>query len=92
MENFDFKALVADRGYAMSMTSSIMLAVTKPSSPHNSCENPKEFDAALYKERTLVEQMFNKLTYFRRITPRYDTLAHAFLSFLHLAISLIMLK
>ncbi|PPE03704.1 hypothetical protein HCUR_00843 [Holospora curviuscula] len=46
-------------------------------------KNPREFDADLYTERTLVERMFNKLKYFRRFVPRYETLVHAFfLSFI----------
>ncbi|PPE05296.1 hypothetical protein [Holospora curviuscula] len=46
-------------------------------------KNSREFDADLYTERTLVERMVNTLTHFRRISPKEDTLVHAFfLSFI----------
>ncbi|PPE03451.1 hypothetical protein HCUR_01106 [Holospora curviuscula] len=38
--------------------------------PRSMRKNPREFDADLYKERTLVEPMFKKLTHFRRFAPQ----------------------
>jgi transposase len=43
------------------------------------------YDEYLYKERNLIERMFNQLKNFRRISTRYDKTALSFLSFLHLA-------
>jgi transposase len=45
---------------------------------------PREYDRHLYKERNLIERMFNQLKNFRRIGTRYDKTALSFLSFLHL--------
>ena len=46
---------------------------------------PRKYDRHLYKERNLIERMFNRLKGFRRIATRYDKTALSFLSFLHLA-------
>ena len=37
-------------------------------------------DPELYRERNLVERLFNKLKHFRRIATRYDKLARNFLA------------
>ena len=55
-------------------------------------KNPRDHDYELYKERNLVERMFNKIKHFRRVATRYDKLSVAFLSFVHIAASLILLK
>ncbi|PPE03221.1 transposase [Holospora curviuscula] len=79
MENFYFKMLVVYKDYdaddIVHYAGSNKAIILSRSMRKNS----REFDAALYKERTLVEQMFNKLTHFRRVASRYDTLVHAFL-------------
>jgi transposase len=49
-------------------------------------------DFALYRERNLVERFFNTLKHFRAIATRYDKLARNFLSAVHLAAMLILLK
>jgi transposase len=49
-------------------------------------------DFALYRERNLVERFFNTLRHFRAIATRYDKLARNFLSAVHLAAMLILLK
>nr|WP_207760937.1 transposase [Holospora curviuscula] len=69
MENFDFKTLLADKGYDVDNTvhyTGINKAVTPPT----------------IHEENLVEPMFNTLTHFRRITPRYDKFTQTFLSFI----------
>ena len=48
----------------------------------------RSFDATLYKERNLVERLFNKLKHFRRIATRYDKLARNYKSFLLLVAAL----
>ncbi|PPE03289.1 hypothetical protein HCUR_01271 [Holospora curviuscula] len=79
MENFDFKTLLADKGYDSHDIVYYAGSDNAVISPRSMQKKPRKFDAALYKERTLVERMFNKLTHFRRVAPRDDTLAHAFL-------------
>jgi transposase len=49
-------------------------------------------DFALYRERNLVERYFNTLRHFRAIATRYDKLARNFLSAVHLAAMLNLLK
>jgi len=49
-------------------------------------------DFALYRERNMVERFFNTLKHFRAIATRYDKLARNFLSAVHLAAMLILLK
>ena len=49
-------------------------------------------DFALSRERNMVERFFNTLKHFRAIATRYDKLARNFLSAVHLAAMLILLK
>jgi transposase len=49
-------------------------------------------DSAIYRERNLVERFFHTLKHFRAIATRYDKLARNFLSAVHLAAMLILLK
>ncbi|MBD0391041.1 transposase, partial [Wolbachia endosymbiont of Pentalonia nigronervosa] len=55
-------------------------------------KTPREYDKELYKERNLIERMFNKLKNFRRVATRYDKLAISFLSFVHIASIYLWLK
>jgi transposase len=44
--------------------------------PTKSNQNtPRDYDKDLYKERNLIERIFNKLKYFRRVATRYDKTA-----------------
>ena len=47
---------------------------------------------ALYRERNLIERLFNKLKHFRAIATRYDKLAKIFLAGVHLACAVILLN
>lgn len=49
-------------------------------------------DWHVYKERHLIECFIGKLKQFRRVFSRFDKLAHRFLSFIHLASTLIWLR
>jgi transposase len=53
---------------------------------------PRKTDFALYRERNLVEQSFNKINGFRAIATRYDKLASTFLAAIHLVSALIWLN
>lgn len=48
----------------------------------------RPFDAALYKERNLVERFFSKIKHFRRVATRYDKLARNYRSFIFLVAAL----
>jgi transposase len=52
----------------------------------------REYDTELYKERNLVERLFNKLKHFRRIATRYDKTALSFMAFLNIAAIVLWLK
>jgi transposase len=45
----------------------------------------------LYKDRNLVERIFNRLKQFRCVAARYDKLDTSFLSFICLACSIVWL-
>jgi putative transposase len=80
-------AVLGDKGYdaeyviqkAKSMGA---MAVIPPKSNRKAS---RVYDAELYKERNLVERLFNKLKQFRRVATRYDKTASAFLAFIHIA-------
>jgi transposase len=48
------------------------------------CRNPRAYDRHAYRERHLIECLFNRLKQFRRIATRYEKLARNFLSVLNL--------
>ena len=52
----------------------------------------REYDTEIYKERNLVERLFNKLRHWRRIATRSDKTAESFPEFVHLAASIIWMK
>ena len=53
--------------------------------------NPRTFDRHLYRDRNLIERFFARIKQFRRIATRYDKLAKSFLSFVHLACTIVWL-
>lgn len=53
--------------------------------------NPRSFDRHIYKSRNLIERFFGRIKQFRRIATRYDKLATSFLSFVHLACTIVWL-
>ena len=76
-------ALIADKGYDANYmieaaTSSNAKAIIPPRSQR---KTPRKYDKDLYKERNLIERMFNKIKHFRRVATRYDKLDVAYLAF-----------
>ncbi|RKN61283.1 transposase [Paenibacillus ginsengarvi] len=51
----------------------------------------RKTDWWLFKERHLVECLFNKLKHNRRLATRYDKLSRTFVAFLKLASSMVWL-
>jgi transposase len=79
-------AMLADKGYDADRALDALdcrdiEAVIPPR--RNRCEQ-RSYDAALYRERNLIERMFNKLKHYRRLATRYEKTALSFLSFLNL--------
>ena len=50
------------------------------------------YDFQAYKVRNTVERCFNKLKHFRRIATRFDRRAIYFLSFIHLAATMLWMR
>lgn len=55
-------------------------------------KQPYTYDKHLYRERHLVECLFNKLKHYRRIFSRFDKLDERYLGFLSFAATLIWLR
>jgi transposase len=90
---FDFGHIIADRGYAA--RDFIALVVESGAEavipPHQSAQEPRQYDTWLYRERHLVECFINKIKHFRRVFSRFDKLAPRYLGFLQFVSALIWL-
>ena len=94
IEGMNTEAVLADKGYDADY---IVEAVEKIGAiavipPRSSRISPRNYDKVLYKERNLVERLFNKLKHFRRIATRYDKTALSFMAFLNVAATCLWLK
>jgi transposase len=80
-------AILADKGYdadyVVAAAEAMGADVVIP--PKSNRKNPRDLDKNLYKERNLIERMFNKIKHFRRVATRYDKTASAYLSFVLIA-------
>lgn len=79
-----------DAGYVVSRAEEMGAEVVIPSKANR--KEDRHIDTELYKERNLVERLFNKMKHFRRIATRYDKLDTSYLGFVHLVGILILLK
>ena len=79
--------LIGDTGYdARQLRQDLAFrgtATVIPTNPANKYKWPIDLEA--YKERNLIERMFNRLKDFRRIATRYDKLARNFASAIAIA-------
>lgn len=94
IDGFKASAVLADRGYDADYIVEGALkcgaeAVIPPKLNRNST---REYDKSLYKERNMVERLFNKLKHFRRVATRYDKTASAFLGFVYIVSVCLWLK
>lgn len=88
-------AMVAgDKGYASAWARGLLseqgiepLIPTKSDEPQDPA-----FDRALYRERNLVERLFNRFKQFRRLATRYEKRKATYLAFLTIAAILIWLR
>ena len=93
IEGFCANYVLADKGYD---SDAFILAIRSAGAepvipPRKGRLQPRAYDRELYKERNLVERLFQKLKQFRRIATRYERLGRNYLGMLHLAASLIWL-
>ena len=87
MEGLKAKAILADKGYDgdyVVKAAEVMGAEVVIPSKFNR-KNPRNFEKVLYRERNLIERLFNKLKNFRRVATRYDKTASAYLAFVMVA-------
>jgi transposase len=92
IEGFNCKALLADKGYDADYIVAAVGIKKAVIPPRSMRKNPRKYDKVLYKERNLIERLFNKLKHFRRFATRYEKLASSYLSFIHVAAILILLR
>ena len=64
--------------------------VVIPSNPTRKTQ--RQIDRHLYRERHLVENLFQQLKRFRRLAMRFEKLAESFLAFLYLGCILVWLR
>ena len=85
--------IIADKGYD---SDAFVAAIADQGSqavipPRSNRLTPRAFDKHLYRDRNLIERFFSRIKQFRRIATRYDKLAKSFLSFVHLACTVVWL-
>ena len=92
--DLDFDRIIADRSYsAQDFLNQIIASEMEPViPPKRNVREPQTYDAWLYRERHLIECFIGKIKHFRRVFSRFDKLAKRYLSFLHLASTLIWLR
>ncbi len=87
LENHDFEAAVADKGYdskkLVAYIESRDAEAVIP--PRSNLKDQREYDHPLYKERNLVERFINRIKQYRRVATRYEKTARNFLAFVQLA-------
>lgn len=79
-------ALLADKGYDSDAIRDALaeLEIEAVIPPKSNRKDPDPYDREAYKQRNLIERMFNKLKNWRRIATRYDKTATSFLAFISL--------
>lgn len=92
--DFPTQAVLADKGYD---SNAIINAIHKSEAeavipPKANRVIQRDCDYALYKERNLVERLFNRLKQYRGLATRYCKCKTNFLGFLYLAATMIWLK
>lgn len=85
LEGFDFERLIADRGYSAAHFIAYLLdrGIEAVIPPHQRAKVLREYDRWLYRERHLVEYLFNKIKHFLRIFSRFDKLDSSYSGFLN---------
>ena len=93
IENFAVSYVLADKGYdSHQLIEAIeQTGATAVIPPRKNRKHPRDYDRELYKERNLVERLFQKLKHFRRIAIRYERLKRNYQSMLFLVSSMIWL-
>jgi transposase len=85
------KELLGDKGYDSDWFRAALSArgITPCIPPKSNRKVQYHYDKAVYKKRQLVENLFAKIKDWRRIHTRYDRCAHAFMSAICIAATVI---
>jgi len=85
------KELPGDKGYDSDWFRAALTArgITPCIPPRSNRKVQCPYDKAVYKKRHLVENLFAKIKDWRRIHTRYDRCAHAFMSAIAIAATVI---
>jgi transposase len=87
VEGFRADFVLADKGYdSDAFVETIKASGATPVIP------PRDYDKDVYKERNLVDRLFQKLKEYRRVATRYGRLAVNYMTMLSLVSMLIWLK
>lgn len=94
LEGLPAQYIIADKAYdsdqILQTIQEMSAEAVIPPTKNRTVQRP--YDQHVYKERHLVECLFNKLKRFRRVATRYDKTAASFLGFVHLAASVLWLR
>ena len=87
IDGFSAEYVLADKGYDAEaiVEKSLSMGATAVIPPKRNRINQRSYDKYLYKERNLVERLFNKVKNFRRVATRYDKTASSFMAFVMIA-------
>ena len=93
IQGFQADYVIADKGYD---SGAFVLAINSTGAdavipPRSNRKELRSYDKELYKERNLVERLFQKLKHYRRIATRYERLARNYFSMLALVSTVIWL-
>ena len=87
-EGMESGKLVADKGYDSDPLRTWLAGrgITSCIPPRSNRTHPQPFSRILYRKRHLVENFFEKIKTFRRVSTRYDKLAETFFGWVLLAV------
>lgn len=93
IEDFDADFVLADKGYdSNELVEKIKASGAVPViPPRKNRKESREYDKELYKERNLVERLFQKLKHYRRVATRYERLGRNYMAMLFSASSIVWL-
>ena len=93
IEGLSAEFILADKGYdSNEFMKAIEMSGAQPVIPPKSNRlNQRAYDKEVYKERNLIERLFQKLKNFRRVATRYERLARNYMGMLQIAAVMIWL-
>ena len=85
LENVEAQYVIADKGYDSSRIVEVIeeLGAEAVIPSRSNCKRPRIYDVEMYKERNLIERLFNKMKHFRRLATRYEKLSVNFESLIY---------